>query len=82
VQFKISLTEKSLQSTEFKELPEIFSYKHNNYFKYTAGKYETFRGASEFLKVMQSKGYKDAFIVAFLNNERIPLNQAKQISGE
>lgn len=82
VQFKISLSEKSLDSDEFKELPHMFHYKHNNYYKYTAGEYETFRGANEFLRVMQNKGYKDAFVVAFLNNERIPVNKAKKISGE
>ena len=78
VQFKISLSEKSLKSDEFKEIPSVYQYKHNNYYKYTAGEHETFRGANKFLKIMQSNGYKDAFVVAFLNNERIPLSKAKK----
>jgi len=82
VQFMIALTEKQLNTEEFKNLPDVFQYRHQNYYKYTAGKFAKFADADKFLANLQARGYKDAFVVAFLDNERISVYEAKKLSGE
>ena len=45
-------------------------------FKYQAGSFSSYDSASRLLKQVISRGYKDAFIVAYKNNEQIPVEKA------
>ncbi|NNM95909.1 MAG: hypothetical protein HKL88_10695, partial [Bacteroidia bacterium] len=44
--------------------------------RYTAGLFKEYNGARDAQDKIHQLGYRDAFVVAFLNGRRIPLNQA------
>jgi ABC-type transport system substrate-binding protein len=46
-------------------------------FKYQAGNYSSYDSANSLLKQIISKGYKDAFIVAYSGTEQIPVEKAR-----
>ena len=73
VQIKTSLEEKEIASImEFK----VDVFKEKNMFKYTIGNEEQLEKAKEIQKIAVEKGYKDAFIIAFLNNKKIGISDA------
>jgi len=76
VQFATSSNKKSLDLPEFKGLNDVKYYFQNGLYKYTCGNFKTLKGAAEYQQIVQSKGFKDAFVVAFLNEERISPNEA------
>jgi len=45
-------------------------------YKYQAGSFQSYDSANKFLKQVIIKGYKDAFVVAYSNNEQIPVDKA------
>jgi len=73
VQFATSGKEKSLQSHEFKGLDDVRCYFHQGLYKYTVGNEKTLTEAVALMKKMKKKGYSDAFVVAFSNNQRISI---------
>lgn len=58
-------------SQHYKNLNDIDCYEHNGQYKYTAGCFYTKEEADNYCKTVKSKGYKDAFVVAFKNGKRI-----------
>lgn len=81
VQFTSSSKEKPL--AKFKDLEEVKVYKHNGIYKYTSGNESSYGAAIRLQNSIRlDKKYRDAFVVAFLNNERIDLNEARKISGQ
>ncbi|MBC8321699.1 MAG: N-acetylmuramoyl-L-alanine amidase [Bacteroidetes bacterium] len=60
----------------FKKLENLSYYKHNGIYKYTSGSFETLEQAYIYRKKVRSKGFPDAFVVAFLNNNRITITEA------
>ncbi len=81
VQFASYRKEKTLDFRKFRGLDEVKMYKHKGQYKYTTGNFENLDGASELKKNLRMKGYKDTFIVAFLNEERISLDEARSINN-
>lgn len=79
VQIKIS--DKPLDIKEEKPLKNIWYYMTGNLIKYTSGKFYRFDEAQAHLNELKNSGYKDAFIVAFKNGERISLEEAKKLSS-
>lgn len=71
VQFAASSVKKSVDSPDFKGLKDVEASFHNGMYKYMSGKETTSEGALKLLKKVQEAGFKDAFIVAFLNEERL-----------
>ena len=83
VQFYTSPSKKALNSPEFKGLSEVRVYSQNNTFKYTSGNYKTLNDAAKYLDEVHNKGFKDAFVVAFVNEQRIsPSDATKLLSQE
>ena len=66
-----------LSSPVFKGLDEMWQYKHNGVYKYTTGAASSFEEAATLLEEIKGRGFHDAFVVAFLNNERIDTDKAK-----
>lgn len=64
------------KSTEFRGFEKVEEYFSNGSYKYLIGATESYREAKENLEIAKTKGFKDAFIVAFENGKRIDLNQA------
>lgn len=81
VQFALSPTEKPLNSPEFKRLDKVSYYKHNGVYKYTTGDEPTLEDAVKLRQLIVEKGFKDAFVVPFLNEKRITIEEAKRLSG-
>lgn len=76
VQIETSPKEISLTDAKFKGYT-IFEYQQDGLFKYTVGAYKNdFDKANEMKKKMRSQGFEHAFVVAFMNGERINLQKA------
>ncbi|MFZ4414730.1 MAG: hypothetical protein ACOYOV_16720, partial [Bacteroidales bacterium] len=69
-------------SSEFSNLEKVKKYFHGNLFKFTVGDEPNLKDANKLLILMQEKGFKDAFVVAFLNGERISPTQAVKLINE
>jgi len=81
VQFMISKTQIAKSAKQFHNIPSVDHYLHQGMYKYTAGNETSFDKALKVRGEMVSKGYKDAFVVAFLNGERIDVNKAREMSA-
>ncbi len=78
VQFATSSVEKTIDNN-FPIKGIIKMYFHNGLYKYTVGNEKSLTDANKLLFSIQEKGFKDAFVVAFLNNERISAAEAVKI---
>jgi N-acetylmuramoyl-L-alanine amidase len=81
VQFALYPAEKPINSPEFKGIDKVKCYKHNNMYKYTTGDEADLESAMKIRQDMVAKGYKDAFVVPFLNEKRITIEEAKRLTG-
>ncbi|MBL4577585.1 MAG: hypothetical protein JKX74_03875, partial [Flavobacteriales bacterium] len=84
IEFKIQIYASTdaiyLVPANFKEIENIEEYKDENLFKYTFGAVSDFGYARDvLLNQMLRIGYKDAFVVAFLNGKRITVEKALEL---
>lgn len=82
VQFAMYPEELRIDAPEFAGVQDVKMYFHSGSYKYTSGDFTTFEAAVEWRKKLVSKGYKDAFIVAFKGKNRISNEEAKRLSGK
>lgn len=82
VQFVSTSRELPPNAPEFRGLQGVGYYFHEGLFKYTLGNERTLEDAAKIQKQLQDKGFGDAFVVAFKNNERITPREALQILNE
>ena len=54
----------------------------SGFIRYTAGYFKGFDKASVARNEIKDLGYRDAFVVAYFNGERIPLSQAKSMTSD
>jgi N-acetylmuramoyl-L-alanine amidase len=74
VQFASSDVELNLKQDKFRDIVEGSYYKMNNVLKYTSGNFSNAKDAVSHQSALREKGFKDCFVVAFRNGERINLN--------
>ena len=79
VQFMTSGKEVKANAREFKGITDYEYYMQKTTYCYTTGSFATAREAANYQKEVRDKGFKDAFVVAFLNGERISLQKAKEM---
>ena len=79
IQVATSPTELPESARIFTVFRQVNSYKHAGLYKYTVGNFTDPEKAKETLSSIQKKGYYDAFIVIFRNNQRIPQDEANRI---
>lgn len=79
IQIATSSKKMELTPANFKGLSGVSIYEDKKIYKYTYGEYTTVEKANAALPEVRAKGYKDAFVVAFLNGERISLTKAAEI---
>ena len=79
VQFATSSVEKNISDKEILQIGEVKVYTHNGLYKYTLGNETSLKAANVLLLKLQEKGFKDAFVVAFLNENRITPAEAVKI---
>lgn len=82
VQFAIYPDSKPLDSKIFNGIKDVQVYFHIGSYKYTSGNFNNIDDALLLRKEMISKGYKDAFIVAFKGKNRITIDEAKRLTGK
>lgn len=58
--------------------PLAGEYAGNGLVRYTAGMFTSAEKASEAGRKVRARGYRDAFVVAYMDGRRVPLNQAIQ----
>ena len=75
--FKVQI-KTSLQPKEFPTLMDfkVDVFKESNMFKYTIGNEMQLEEAKKIQKIAVENGYKDAFVIAFLNNKKIGVSEA------
>ena len=64
---------------KFDGLGEIFVYKHNGLNGYCIGNEKGIESAIVLKNNLRNRKFKDAFVVSFLNGERIPLDKAQEL---
>jgi len=78
IQFFISKDNLKTSDKKFTPLSDVNKYNENGYWKYTTGNFKTLNEAQEMLKAVK-KIYKDAFIIAFCNAQKIPVLEAQKL---
>ena len=76
VQFASYKREKSLDFRKFRGLKDIRVYHHDGLYKYTTGNERSIDEARKLKDSLLSTGYKDVFIVAFIDEERAEVGEA------
>ncbi|MDP4280535.1 MAG: N-acetylmuramoyl-L-alanine amidase [Bacteroidota bacterium] len=71
-----------IHSKRFAGLNDVKVYKHNGIYKYTSGDEKSWDDALKLLGKIKKHGFHDAFIVAFSNDERITVEEARNALGK
>ncbi len=79
VQFATYTQRKAPNSPEFSKLTDVRYYLQSGIYKYTCGNFTTMEEALKSQQEVQKLGFKDAFVVAFKNEQRIPPTEAVQL---
>jgi len=79
VQFATSSEKRPLDDPVFAGLSGVSFYFHEGLYKYTVGYENTLEAAATIQQEVQKAGFKDAFVVAFKNNERISAAEARRL---
>lgn len=82
VQFATSDIALNLKQEKFAALSDVDFYKVNNVLKYTSGKFVSVKDAVTHQSNLREKGFKDCFIIAMKNGERMDLAEAKKLTGQ
>ncbi|HAA01435.1 MAG TPA: N-acetylmuramoyl-L-alanine amidase [Flavobacteriales bacterium] len=82
VQIRTSSKEIGKDPANFYGLQGVEYYKADNLYKYTYGKSNNFDEAKKWESEAREKGFKEAFVVAFLNGERIDINVARGMANK
>jgi N-acetylmuramoyl-L-alanine amidase len=76
VQISTSSEKKELRSENFNGVSDVSLYEAGGLFRYTVGNEKTVGEANVLQLTMKTKGFTDAFIVAFKDGKRISLSEA------
>ena len=80
VQFALYSKAQPADSKIFNGIDDVKMYFHGGSYKYTSGDFNTMDDALQKRKEMITKGYKDAFVVAFNGKERITNDEARRLT--
>ncbi|MBA3679714.1 MAG: N-acetylmuramoyl-L-alanine amidase [Bacteroidetes bacterium] len=78
VQFASSETELNLKQEKFSAVVDGNYYKAKNILKYTSGNFTQIKDAVSHQNTLREKGFKDCFVIAMKNGERMDINEAKK----
>lgn len=63
----------------FRHFKNVSLYRHEGLYKYTVGSYRDLDKAKEMLAGVKKRGYPDAFLVIFRNDERVTKEEAERV---
>lgn len=78
VQFASSDKEIADTKAKFPNVSDVTFYKYGEIYKYTSGNYSSIDEAAKQQTKLRELGYKDCFVVAFKNNVRMDINEARK----
>jgi N-acetylmuramoyl-L-alanine amidase len=78
VQFASADKEIQDTKTKFPNVSDVSFYKYGEVFKYTSGNFSNIDEAAKLQAKLRELGYKDCFVVAFKNNTRMDINEARK----
>lgn len=78
IQLLTSVNKYSTHDVRFKKLA-IQYYKQDDLYKYTTGNFSNLEKALSYLEQLKTKGFSDAFVIAFNNHERISIKDAIEL---
>ena len=79
IQIYSSKTKISTEDKVFKGIQDVLVYKDRNTYKYLCSKEGDYSSVAKKQNFFRSKGFNDAFIVAFSNNKRMDVNEARKV---
>jgi N-acetylmuramoyl-L-alanine amidase len=83
VQILTSPTKLNEGNEKFKGEKNVFEYQQDRLFKYAVGEFiNDFKGANDHKNRMRELGFESAFVIAFLNNERIDIQKAINLASQ
>lgn len=83
VQILTSPSKIPANSPRFKGHQNVFEYQQDNLFKYAVGQYvNDFKSANNFKNQLREEGFDSAFVIAFINNERVDLQKAINLASK
>ncbi len=82
VQFASSDVELNLKQEKFNGIVNGAFYKVKNVLKYTSGNFGQIKDASLHQNILREKGFKDCFVIALKNGERMDVTEAKKEVGQ
>lgn len=77
VQFFISDTKVSANDKRIANIKDVDYYEYNGSYRYTSGDFRTKEEAFARQKEVQKQGYADAWVVCFINGERVSMREAE-----
>jgi len=81
IQFTSSRTPKVFDAKKYRDMPDIREYRLDGWYKYSTGNFRTYDEALRHQKfVRDNKKYKDAFIICFMEDARISLEKALELT--
>lgn len=80
IQFASSDKELDLKDTKFNAVENGTYYKVGSFLKYVSGNFKTSADAFKHQKKLVEAGFKDCFVVAFKNGQRIDVKEAKLLT--
>ncbi|MFM7217966.1 MAG: hypothetical protein ACKO1U_08115, partial [Bacteroidota bacterium] len=78
VQLIISSTKLEKDNPRFKGLKGVWEEKAEKFYKYHVGHFRSMEDAVAMQTDARAKGFKDAFVVAFKGDKRIPVAEARE----
>ena len=70
-------------SDRFKNQKNVFEYEQDNLFKYAVGQFiNDFKSANELKNSLREQGFESAFVIAFINDERVDLQKAINLASK
>lgn len=82
VQFASSEVALNLKQDKFSAVVDGNYYKVKDVLKYTSGNFSQIKDAVKHQNQLREKGFKDCFVIALKNGERMDINEARKITGQ
>ena len=78
VQFATLNKKVPISDKAFKKIKDVNVYEYKGAYRYTSGHFNTKEAADARQKEVVELGYKDAFVIAFVNGERVSVKEAEK----
>jgi N-acetylmuramoyl-L-alanine amidase len=83
VQILTNQTKLPANSPRFKGQKDVFEYVQDNLYKYAIGSFvNDYKSANDYKNQLRQDGFESAFVIAFINNERVDLQKAINLASK